>query len=372
MTPTPNLALPILGEQTNRQLASAVINLVDAKRALDGNGWSALSGILGGSLPGRLGSEPAWPSEIMRAVLPFIDLTAAGAAVSALIPVAQTIGMNCKWSPRTVQAEKRDQLVEHLTDLRRASPEDFERSDTFWIRPFNLFLATEGKNRVSFLAACGVELMPSLVCAVNYPRAERLRLFEAADGCEDRIVCVLDNEHVLPVRSPSWSLPLMRAYGVDVERWPREFPSFEDVCAQLRAREADITSRLSPIRLTELRERLAQEASEPHLDALIGHESIHFSVRPLVPLLAAAILMLITAQAWPAAWNLGDLFFGLAFGAIGMVTACMTQPIVALRSEAHRALMRSRRPAPNSSDSSGSRRQRSLARRDRGPGSVIA
>ena len=358
MGDAPSLTLPMLGEQTNDCLARAVVDLVAAKRALDGDGWSRQSAILGGSLPERLGTGPAPPSEVVRSVLPFIDWNVQGRAMAALIPVAQTIGMNCKWSRRTVPPEERDRLVAHLTDPQRAAHGDSEGSDTVLIRPFGIFVAAEGKNRVAFLASCGVEWMPSRVIEVDYPSAERLRIFKAADGCEDRMVCVLDNEHLLPLEAPTWSLPLLRAYGVRMEAWPSEFPGFEEVCAQLRARTKDVTGRLLPISLTELNEQLAHETSNPLPEAIIGHKLIQFYPRRLLPMLAIAFLLLITAEAWPAAWNVRDLFLGLGLGALGMASACTTLPIVALRREPHRALERSRRPPPHNPESPWSRWRR--------------
>jgi hypothetical protein len=339
--------LPILGVQTDPQLARAVANVVCAKRALDGDGWHAVSGMLAGALPGHLGTEPAWPSSVMRVVLPFLELDhIPGSTVSALIPVAQTIGMNCKWSPRNVAAHDRERLVQRLTDPMRASPQDFERSETTWIRQFGIFMAHEGKNRVAFLAAAGVEFMPSLVTAVDYPSAERLKLFEVTDGCERRLVCVLDDEHLVPVQSPSWSLPLLKAYGVKIDAWPDEYPSVEAVCDQLRARTPDHVGRLRPIALSVLKEHLAREASEPRPDALIGHDHIRFYPRPLRLPLSAVVVLLATARAWPEAWHVEGIIVAFCFGAIASAAMCMTAPIAAVRDEFYRALLRSRRPRP--------------------------
>ena len=79
--------LPVIGEHTEPSLASAVRNLVDAKLSLAGDGWNDRSSILGASLQGRLGSEPAMPSELVRTVLPLIDFDLGNITTSSLLAV---------------------------------------------------------------------------------------------------------------------------------------------------------------------------------------------------------------------------------------------------------------------------------------------
>jgi hypothetical protein len=267
-----------------------------------------------------------------------------GSKVSALIPVAQTLGMNCAWSPRNVPASDRERLIAHLTDPKRALPDDFDRSETTLIRPFGIFMAHEGKNRVSFLDQAGLRFMPSLVTAVDYPSADRLRLFEVADGCEPRVLCSLDNEHLVPLQSPSWSIPLLAAYGVSNEKWPDEYPELDAVLDAIRTRAPDHLDQLHPVALTDLKEQLAVEATEPTPEVLVGHKHIRIHPRPLLLPFAATLALLLTASVWPKDWGVESNIAAFCFGVITCISVCATLPIVAVREDIHRMLLRPKRP----------------------------
>lgn len=104
------------------------------------------------------------------------------------------------------------------------------------MRPLNLFVPGEGKNRVDFLRECNVPGIPAFVSPTEYPAAARLAVYDVKFGGRDEQWIVLDARWVQ--RAPPLfhrALRVLHAYGVVPSvPWPRGYPAPRDVCNQPR------------------------------------------------------------------------------------------------------------------------------------------
>ncbi|MPQ69488.1 hypothetical protein GC387_23040 [Pseudomonas sp. MWU12-2323] len=99
-----------------------------------------------------------------------------------------------------------------------------------WIKQLGLFAPGEGKNRVDFFREEGIDSIPAKVYERAYPEPNRIVIYSVKKNGFSATWAVLDGRWVESVQNPSWTLPLMNAYGVKTNStWPREFPAPEKV-----------------------------------------------------------------------------------------------------------------------------------------------
>jgi len=273
------------------------------------------------------------PISFVMSILPFVDEHASnGEPISAMIPVRQTVGASWRWLPR-MPPRHSDQLPEEFfVDPKRALVDDTECATVSWIKPLDLFFSGEGKNRVAFLADRGIEQMPARVLPLDYPAPSRLAILEVMEGELTHTLCMLDRQLVVPVNHPSWTLPILEAYGVKREPWPKEWPSTRDVLAALRQRQpsSDYSYPLPPLDASLLPTK--KEVDRPStVQSLMNHPDIACHPKPLVVGLGVVVISMILAQSLPKHWVIGDLIIGFGAGAVSAVYACFALPIVSLR-----------------------------------------
>ncbi len=234
-----SITLERIDDGIGETLRGEIRTLVDAKYLVDALAHERAGRRLTGAFhDGSRG--PRDGSEIFRAVLPFAGIEQDGEDFSALVPSAQTIGASWRWHTESVKVHEREDLLAFLQSPERAMPRGRERAEYFWIKPLGLFLAHEGKNRVGFLRDMNVDWIPARVFPCGYVAPERLTLYEVGPRERTSWWAVLDGTWLEPVARPTWTLPVLRAYGVrETSDWPAAFPSIELTTAALRERSPD-------------------------------------------------------------------------------------------------------------------------------------
>jgi len=169
------------------------------------------------------------------------------------------------------------------------------------VAPIGIFyVAGEGKNRVAFLARHGVEFMPCTLYERSYPAADRLRIVTVREGPMRCWLCVLDDEFVVTIPYPEFTLPILRAYGVQEAGWMASYPLQATVMNSFRLQpgESDHTLRslaTKPLSFTYLKRREAEAQSAPELmTSLLSHGGLKLDLSYLRHFIIAVAAVLLT------------------------------------------------------------------------------
>lgn len=213
-------------------LRYSIRTLVQSKYVLDKVVRSSGALYLCGELRGDDHYGPLEGPDFFRQVFPFVP-TFEGITDSfaALVPTNQTLGCSWRWRDEDLSDDRREHYFERFTN----PPPKSLRTHTgyLWIRPFGLLLPVEGKNRVDFLREKNIEWFPAWVTECDYPEPSRLVLYSVKVFGQYECWAVLDGRWVERVTHPSWSKPVLRAYGVSVDqKWPHQFPSVHSVVTE--------------------------------------------------------------------------------------------------------------------------------------------
>jgi hypothetical protein len=188
-----------------------------------------------------------------------------------------------------------------------------------WVKPLGLFLAGEGKNRVSLFQRLGVEWIPACVSTEGYPSPERIVMYTIKEGTLAQCWAVLDGRWAENVACPAWILPVLRAYGVKVtSQWPREFPALREVLRTQMEVERDVFGRKPRIDLGAVKARedwedgWARVSSWSRLDTRASFKLAAFLTAAFV------IGLLVMGAEWSSLRWLG---IALVCGSVGMFTA---------------------------------------------------
>jgi len=315
--------LPAIPVTANDRLVRAARDVVRIKETLDDlchsyyGSWIVQR--LCPQLPNAAGSATVG-SAFLAAVLPFVGDKAP--EVPGLIDVSVVIGESWSWrahSPGSQMGE--EELQAFLTAPERAYRANKQASLTTYVAPLGLAVAYEGKNRVRFLRNRGVKQMPSAVAIADYPTSDRLRIYHVQTVQGKHAWCVLDDRWLEPLPLPEVTHRMLDPYGVDTGRWPRDWPSVEQVLDAIA--EAAKTAFHEPVDLQRLREWKAkaedlEARSESWSNASIMALDVY---RPrwrlvlggLVGLLAASFVTQHLLAGWrdAASWGLTGLAVGL-------------------------------------------------------------
>jgi hypothetical protein len=216
--------LPRIGTDISEDLRYAIQTVVAARREADDWRGSAAARVLAMCIGNNNRQQPTLtPLVFGRAILPFWgDLNDLGEPIQANIPLNQTVGESWRWNPRNAPEIAHngniDEFRAFLLHPDRAAGDGTSRATVRWVRPLGLFLSCEGKNRIAFLASLGEEWVPAEVTPCGYPAAADLTLYEVEEGGEVVVVCVKENRYAVIVHHPAWTLPVLRAYGVQTGR----------------------------------------------------------------------------------------------------------------------------------------------------------
>jgi len=239
-----------------------------------------------------------------------------------LVPTANTIGCSWRWRHKSLSAGEVESCRERLTDFAAMVRGKVDPATYAWVKPLGIFVPGEGKNRVDFLREEGIVAIPAKVYERTYPEPSRIVVYEIRKSAFSATWAVLDGRWVENVPNPSWTLPLMEAYGVNTgESWPSNFPEPELVQLALFQRKGATSPLGNPdfgnVPVVDLETIWAIEAFETEpvqatifdmRDAKIDHRL--WKVAAVVALGAGALLSLL-----PDTWNDARIIAGMAFGA---------------------------------------------------------
>lgn len=219
-------SLSELGDIASPTLEAAVVQLVTTKHACDAlaRRRDRLATLAGQGLD-------FWPDEhnipggfcFFRKAFPFTQKGSSDRGTPALVPARRTISnAHRRYSEETTPEQTTLDFLQHPD---RAVWNNKEGAKYTWIRPLGLFLAGEGKNRVSLFQRLGIDWIPACVSIEDYPAPERIVLYMTKKAGLERCWAVLDGQFAEYVASPQWILPVLQAYGVKTEsRWSVDLP----------------------------------------------------------------------------------------------------------------------------------------------------
>ncbi len=175
------------------------------------------------------GYWPLEPMSFLAQILPFrltCERTDDGSPdyQYALVPTANTLGCSWRWRGKHLDPVTAEQMLKQLTDFDALTREEIDKAIYCWIKPLGIFAPSEGKNRVDFLRERGVTSIPAKIFEWTYPQPERIVLYTVKEGAFEATWAVLDDRWVETVEYPSWTIPLLAAYGVKLKVWSDAFP----------------------------------------------------------------------------------------------------------------------------------------------------
>lgn len=211
-----------------------VLNKYLLDKAVKGNGGDMLGGDLYDG-----GYGPHEPLPFLGRVLPFFFMrTLASEERPALVPTSNTLGCSWRQSMSTFAGKDVPSTIQYLTDVDGLLAGTLDHACYAWIPALGLAAPMEGKNRVDFLRGQGVEFIPAYVKECQYLAPERIQLYAIGVGAVAETWAVLDGRWVEKVAHPSWTGPVMDAYGVPTHPvWPEVFPAPEEVLQAFLGRE---------------------------------------------------------------------------------------------------------------------------------------
>lgn len=170
---------------------------------------------------------PHFGETFFNCIIPFLPHDSAEKERNVMmVPTANTFGCSWRWWPDSILREgEEDTIREHIF-----SREGIKRSSFSFIVELGLFLPNEGKNRVNFCRAHGIEHIPAQVSKVHYPAAEQIKIYAVTCVGGTDYWAVYEHRFVQKLRHSGYALPLLRAYGVQIlNDWPSDFPSIISV-----------------------------------------------------------------------------------------------------------------------------------------------
>lgn len=325
---------------------------------------------------GSIGGDYACPPSVtMATVLPFFDFgdIEKTPARPAMVPVKHLVGSSWRWHEGSLPNDRISvQATIDLFTSERCAKAGGLGAQVAMVAPIGIFyVAGEGKNRVAFLARHGVEFMPCTLYERSYPAADRLRIVTVREGPMRCWLCVLDDEFVVTIPYPEFTLPILRAYGVQEAGWMDSYPMQATVMNSFRLQQAesDRALRSRPTKTLcfshlKQREAKAQPAAE-RMTPLASHQGLALDRKYLRRLLAAAggVVLAGAVMNWlQIGGELSTAVAALGIGCLAGGAALLMLP-VARRPEPLSPAVLAQVAADGSGPHHGSTMQRNAARR---------
>lgn len=177
------------------------------------------------------GYGPAEPFPFLHRIVPFAyTLERSNSPVLARVPTANTLGCSWKWRRGSLDVAEKAKCRAELDNEAALLNGTLDTASYAWIKPLGLIAPGEGKNRVDFFRGERIESIPAMVTEWTYAEPDRIVLYSVKDSAFEATWAVLDGRWVEFVPNPSWTSPLMDAYGVSIENpWPKTVPAPADV-----------------------------------------------------------------------------------------------------------------------------------------------
>ncbi|WP_428945532.1 hypothetical protein ACQK5W_05615 [Pantoea sp. FN060301] len=206
--------------------------LADTKYQIDTlgkNGWGELTGNLHGLEPSGEWDGPDDALTFFSKVFPFARLPAETEPLGVFqVPTEHVIGRSWRWWPEHLNANSEARLAEHLN-----GPFAAESTSFYFIASLGVLLAAQGQSRVNYCRQRHIPLMSARVSNLNYPPADRFRLYHVTRGNTRQSWVVLNDRYLQPIQWPRISLPALKTYGVHSGSWPLTFPPVSRVFDEL-------------------------------------------------------------------------------------------------------------------------------------------
>lgn len=324
--PLPNQA----NENLDREIRYFVRNKFLMDKAVAEQGADLLAGELH---DGAYGPHEAL--DFFAKVFPFVrNSTADAPRFFALARTSHTVGCSWRWRTRDLSQVKQEDALRRVQDKDALLNGTIDNVTYFWIRAFGLVLPVEGKNRVDFLREKSVDLIPAKVAELEYPASDRLKIMTVTFSGLKQQWAVLDDRWVQRINYPSWSLPVLKAYGVKGDlKWPDHYPVTRDVGLAFDRSSRHKTSPLGHplypnLPVVDLHTVQAEsEHSEESVDSsLIDLEGV--TIRPEFWMIAGAVCLLsmVALLIIPRTWHEAGIAFGFLVGcSIGGVAICTSK-----------------------------------------------
>lgn len=314
--------LPPAAVPPDIMLQSAVARLVEQKERID---QLAREGLLDGLLPAEWTAGAGGELRaFVASVVPFASDSVRGETVAARMPLKFLLGQSHRWGKADV-AEP-NSLSAYLSSDERATAGATDTAEVMLLGPLGLGWAQEGRSRVGFLRAMGMDSLAARVVALPYPAPAQLSLYQVNVEGRSQVWCVLDNRRLRALAAPTLTVPLLTAYGVAAPRpWPAQWPAPAEVAAELaRARAGKVIAEVDLVKLVDKLRR--DQASEAWVSASLMQ--LHTWVPRWRFFLAAfaglpALLLLLAALALPGRIEIAAVAAALGFagGAIAALAA---------------------------------------------------
>jgi hypothetical protein len=320
-------ALPKLGDIASPELEEAVIQLVASKHRCDAmvRQGDRLASLAGYGLELWTNDAPDGFA-FWRSTFPFVHDGIPGKSIAALVPARRTIGDAHRRYPEAMPMEEQEEKLAFLQLTDRTVWGNQECATYTWIRPLGLFLAGEGKNRVSLFQRLGIEWIPACVSAEDYPSPDRIVLYMIKGVCSPQCWAVLDGRWAEQLANPAWALPVLRAYGVEVEqRWPTELPPLTEVMRAQEEIAKDHRLKRPQVDLDVVRAREAWENEHVRvspLSRLSLTSSWKFVAAWLTTVLISTSLLMVLPENWTTVRLIAA---GLLGGALGVCAIVQTK-----------------------------------------------
>jgi len=221
---------PIEFGHVSPKLKEAVEQMVHCKYIMD----NAVSSNWGAMLAGDLhagGYGPHEPYSFLYKILPFISESCLdrGKSYKALVPTSHTLGCSWRWRTSSLTEDEIERLKVELTDTQALIDGTLNPAAYTYFKSLGIVAPSEGKNRCDFLRGQGIQSIPAEVSERGYPAPERIKIYNVEQSGFRAMWAVLDERWVQVISHPSWTIPILQAYGVTTSRWPENYPLAEQV-----------------------------------------------------------------------------------------------------------------------------------------------
>lgn len=206
--------------------------LADTKYQIDmlgKTGWGELTANLHGLEASGEWDGPDDALTFFSKIFPFAMLPAETEPLGIFrVPTERVIGRSWRWWPDHLSATSETKLVAHLD-----GPHAAESTSWYFLPALGVLLAAQGQSRVNYCRQRHIPFITARVSNLNYPPADRFRLYHVTKGQTRQSWVVLNDRYLQPVLWPRITLPALTTYGVHSGSWPLTFPPTDRIFAEL-------------------------------------------------------------------------------------------------------------------------------------------
>jgi hypothetical protein len=228
--------VPLLPELPLKGIPQEILRLgkrlADTKYQIDmlgKTGWGELTANLHGLEASGEWDGPDDALTFFSKIFPFAMLPAETEPLGIFrVPTERVIGRSWRWWPDHLSATSETKLLEHLE-----GPHAAESTSWYFLPALGVLLAAQGQSRVNYCRQRHIPFITARVSNLNYPPADRFRLYHVTKGQTRQSWVVLNDRYLQPVLWPRITLPALTTYGVHSGSWPLTFPPTDRIFSEL-------------------------------------------------------------------------------------------------------------------------------------------